>query len=177
MAKEDAPNSYNEETGMLEDIEEVRRVGVSLAHFIERMLLHPVLQILLPASVLVDNATMAVAMESMLRPMSQAEFSRLLGGLLHLSEEEIEEQVRKYGLSEVYPMSHPLAAKVEEPTLDPNDPFVKQSSVLSEIADAQAKQPAPPEPHIELPTNMEDFLKGLWDKHDTGENEAGSRTD
>ncbi len=159
--------SYDDQTGMLQDIDEVREAGVRLAWIIKRMLTHPVLSMLIPRGLVIDTATYVLSIESMLRHMPQAEYYRLLASTIGIPSGEIEVEIKKYGISEVYPMSHPNATILNLPPLDPNDPFIKQSAVLSAIAEMQAKDPTfgkkalPKEETIALSPELEAFLGSL----------------
>ena len=181
-------NSLNRDTGLIEDINEVRELGIGLANFIIMMVNHPLLQFFIPEGAKLDAIALAVSSKSMMMPMSQADYMRALGNAAGERKEFIEFQIRAQHLSEVLPTTHPDAPKTNLPPLDPNDPVVRESIILSELAkhDERDKQrmtpPLSPEEHVRLSDELEAFLSSLgsldrpgptWtqegEQHDKGE--------
>lgn len=161
--REDSFRSLNRETGMLEGIEDVRRVVLRLLIELEVMLQHPVILMLLPPGTLVDMASLVVSARSVVQPMSQAEFLRRLGQLMGAPTSEIEELIRESGVSETLPMTHPDSTSLPAglTPLDPNDPVVKSSMILSEVAKAENDRAREKQGRVDLPPTIEDFLRGL----------------
>jgi hypothetical protein len=155
--------SYNEKTGMIEDINEVRKMGIKLARFVLMLANDTPLRLFMPEGLRLDTVVYAVSAMSLLQPTSQAQFMRELARALGTSDEAIEELIRDAGLSELLPEGHPDAPKIDAPLLDPNDPEVRQSAILSHIAEEQQKQPAQEEARTELPAGLEEFLRSLME--------------
>lgn len=155
-------NSLNKETGLLEDIGEVRELAIGLAEFIIMMVNHQVLSIFIPEIARLDAIALAVTAESMLRQTSQAEYLRNFGRATGDGKEFVEDQIRLQNLSETLPMTHPDAP--HPAPLDINDPAVMQM-IFAEIARQRGVKMPPvsptPEEHVELPPNLENFLKSL----------------
>lgn len=158
--------SINNETGLLEDIEEVRELGLGLVGLLKQILRHPVIRLLMSPGEFIDDVSFTVMCESLLTIMSQAEFVRRTAGAAGFDPLTVEREIRDSGLSETLPRSHPDAPKPALPPLDPNDPLVKDSIYLSEIArhpEWLATSGSKAE-KVELSPEMEKFLLDLLRK-------------
>ena len=175
--KDEKFRSRNDETGMLEDIDEVRRVGVTLAGILQSILLSPILQLSMPPGLFLDVVTMVIQAETMLHTVSEADTLRLLSGLLGKGPLEVEAQIRLLGLSEKLPVTHPDAAthKVKTEPIAPNSPIVRDSEVLRGVYELQRREREKEEPRVELPPTLEAFLKeieqGKYEQEDKQEGE------
>lgn len=176
---------------MLEDIEEARQAGLIAIDFVKRWLMSPLMQRHFSTPFKIDLATLLVTSESLLRPMSQAAFMRQMSLLIYgFIGPQMEETIRQVGYSEVLPQTHPDAIHPILPALSEQDPTVRQSYILSALAQENKTQPlaategemarepepqAPnPEPMSELPPNVEAFLRGLgFDDEDHPINDGG----
>ena len=152
--------SLNKETGMLEDIDEVRKVGVMLAGILQTVLLSPFVRLTMPPGMYLDTVTTAILGESLLRTISEADAVRLLSGLLGSGPLEAEAQIRRFGLSEKLPPTHPnsITNQTQFPPLDPNDQLVKDSEMLQRVIELSKEKH---DERVELPASVENFLKEL----------------
>lgn len=169
--KERHYKSLNEETGMIEDINEVRDLSLRIIKSYRHILSSPIVQLATPYSMQIDLVTMLASAESMIRHMSQADYLRIVGTGLGATPSATEEYIKLLGASETLALTHPDAPRPdidEEMAIDPNDPLFKGSYVVEQIAemheDRKKQEPTQPkvnEPPVELPGSIEEFLKGL----------------
>jgi hypothetical protein len=158
-------HSVNDKTGMLEDIEEIRDAGAKVADILQTIIKHPLFQVFTDFGLLFDTASFAVSAESMFRPMSQAEYYQKLGEAVGIDPLVVAREIAAGGLSDTLPPSHPEAPKMDAPQLDPNDPVVKSSAILSYIANERGKDVKPEEKvELPLPEGLESFLRDLLSK-------------
>ena len=159
--KEHQFKSLNKETGLLEDIDETRVVGLAMVHTLQNLLMSPMVRLTTPPGVFIDMVLMAVLSEARLRVLPEADMVRLLSGLLGAGPLEVEDQIREFHLSEKLPPTHPDAVtqNTDFGPLDPENPIVKNSKALQRMmaSDKQQKK----EPRVELPPTLEAFLKEL----------------
>lgn len=156
--------SLNKETGMLEDIDEVRRVGVILVNILHRLLLSPSIRLTMSPGMFLDMVTTVIFSESLFHTLSEADAMRLASGLLGLGPLEMEEQIRELGLSEKLPPTHPDAASHKMPLdpLDPDNPLVRDSEVLRRSLERRKEKDSEKKAErVELPPTLEAFLKEL----------------
>jgi hypothetical protein len=163
--------SLNEETGLLEDKEEIRLAAAQVADILQTILKNPMIQLFTGFGLLLDTASFAVSMESMFRPMSQAEYYERLGDAMGIDPVTMRLEIAAKGLSRTLPITHPQAPTMNLPPLDPNNPLVRSSSVLSAIAKEERKpkestrqEQTKPEERVDLPDNLEGFLRDLMNK-------------
>lgn len=157
--------SINPETGLLEDIDEVRAAGLIAVDFVKRLVMSPGLQMLLPMPLKVDIAGIVASVETLLTPMSQAEYMRQLALMVygHISP-QMAFAIRERGYSEVLPPTHPDAPKpdISDVALRSDDPLVRRSALLSAlVAEDENKTQPLPEQHTELPPDVEKLLRDL----------------
>ena len=165
-------HSINRVTGMLQDIEEVREVGLGLATILKDMLSHPFMRIIMPPGLLLDSASYAVMCEGLLQTRSQASFVRETSRLLGENPLKVEYEISKAGLSEELPSTHPDAPHPVLPPLDPNDPSVQSSWFLSQIARHPEWLTVPEQ--TKLSPDLENFIRDLLDEeeHKDGDSSA-----
>lgn len=179
-------SSINTETGLLEDIDELRDVARRLVLFIKVIANMGLLDFAFSKPALFDIAASIAMMESMTVETTQANFQRTLGLIMGASPTYVEEVIRKNNLSEEYPPMHPKATPVDvsQVKLDPNDPSVQDSKLLqnlveylgevqggtpvqplSESSDSSSPRPTNEEvgdvEPVELPEGMENFLRDV----------------
>src|SRR5258707_5770863 len=118
MTDDEQFHSIDRVTGMLQDIEEVREVGLGLAVILKDMLSHPFMRIIMPPGLLLDSASYAVMCEGLLQTRSQASFVRETSRLLGENSLKVEYEISKAGLSEELPSTNPDAPR---PSLPPRD--------------------------------------------------------
>jgi len=152
---------------MVEDIDEVRMIALRLAEFGSMMLNSPIGLMLFDEASYLDITFHIATVISMLRPTTQAEFNRLCGMLLGKDPGSVEELIREHNLSETLPVTHPDVPVPEIEQLDPHDPVVQKSRVLSEImrrqqeqVDVREQQPRVDQP-VELSASLDAFLKSM----------------
>ncbi len=159
--------SMNTETGMLQDIDAIRAVGLQAVRYAQISISLPAMALYLDLGSIFDIIVALVDAEAMLTPMSQADYFRRRGELMGIDPRETDALIKEYRLSETFPITHPQATRYELPALDPNDPLVRDSRFLSELArlrqNVESEKPVekPVEEHITLPQGMEAFLKQL----------------
>lgn len=160
---EDEFVSLNRETGMLEDPDEIRRAALTALITIKKLLSNPLMALVIPIGVRLDVASLLVMVESFLRPTSQAAYLRQLALLSYgYIDARFDEQIREMGYSETLPTTHPDAPHPIPPPMDPNSPEVKGSLVLQDILRREQSRTAQPqEPKVDLPKDLEEFLKSL----------------
>lgn len=134
-------HSYDPETGVLQDIEEIRTLGLALVELLSGMLANPVVQMSLPMSLLGRCAGACASSISALRQTSQAEHYRIIARIIGLSEKDARDATREFGLSETYPNQHKKAT--------PPD------AALEHFMDSEGVDP------VSLPPSIEEFLKSL----------------
>jgi hypothetical protein len=162
-------HSMNRETGMLEDIEEVRELVVTMTEALELVLSHPLVSLSIPYGMKLDLISMLTGARSLVRFTTQANLLREIAKATGQYDQEIEDTIRDLHLSETVPATHPEASdeRPNLPPLDPEDPEVKSSRVLSHIAkerqdqDRKPVETPTPEP-VELSTPVEEYLKNLF---------------
>src|SRR5258708_21493576 len=98
MTDEEKLHSINRETGMLEDINEVREVGLGLAMILKDLLSDPFTRMRMPPGLLLDSASYAVMCEGLLRTQSQAQFVRETSRLVGENPLKVEYEISKAGL-------------------------------------------------------------------------------
>jgi hypothetical protein len=156
--------SLDEETGLLMDIDEVREAAGRLVDLVKLLAKLPMFDLFitmsLPEGMRFDIAVMVASWQSMFIPTSQADSLRTTGVLLGVDPVAVEVLIRDNNLSETLPMSHPNTPDPFQAILDPNDPHVKASIVLSAIAKDQAK----PKEMVDLPESIQKFLDELKSK-------------
>src|SRR5260221_13177913 len=86
-------HSIDRVTGMLQDIEEVREVGLGLATILKDMLSHPFMRLIMPPG--------------LLQTLSQASFVRETSRLLGENPLNMEYEISNAVLSEEWPSTHP----------------------------------------------------------------------
>ena len=163
--------SLNPETGMLEDIDEVRQAGLDLADLILFLVQHPLVRMLLPPGMIFDVVAVAANHRAYFTKTSQAQLMRSIGAAFRANPLETELQIRLHGLSEELPITHPDAAKMPPlPPMSQDNPLVQGSVFLPDMLRQQEErqkqeqeQQKPPE-HVELPADLEEFLKSLSDR-------------
>lgn len=170
-------NSLNEQTGLLEDIKEVREQGLFLADLIFSIMAHPAVKMFFPRGARLDMLTFASQTASFLTPTSQADMLRLLGMAAGIDPLEIEFKIMHYGLSEMLPATHPDAPNPPTEPIDTNDPLVRGSYILGKMAELQAKEAAQTNQLTESPNNLskeiERLLRELEGKSSTDETRGG----
>jgi hypothetical protein len=163
--KENPLESLNVETGLLEDVDAIREIGIRSTHLAQVLLQMPMAHLLFDQGQLVDLAIALSSSESMLSYMSQANYHRRLGQLVGADPRETEELIAAYKLSEVLPLTHPQAVKPEQEVLDPNHPLVKESRVLQQILaeqeDSKRQESVTQDEPVYLPPGIENFLKNF----------------
>ncbi|SRR5713101_110551 len=159
---DDTYKSLNLETGLLEDIDEVRQVGLVLSSLFKKILTNPVFSLIVSVGMRVDLATIVASSEVMLRPTSQAAYMRQLLMLTYgVLTTEMEEAIRAVGYSETLPTTHPDAPQPDV-SVDPNSPEVEGSQFLQKLLkDGAIKAEKKEEPKTDLPKSLDDFLDGL----------------
>ena len=150
--------SLNKETGLLEDIDEVRHLATDMGEFLLMLLSHPILELVLSPGELAEMLVLTVLKVGQVKFTTQADQTRKVGRLYGTSAADIESVVRDFNLSEEFPGSDERSAQITSdmlPQLDPQDPMVKSSPVLQSALQAQIKARTPLDPGIEK------FLSGL----------------
>lgn len=177
--------SMNRETGVIENIDDLRAAAQAYLELIYIVLRLPLIGIFLPDSIMFDLAAAAVSLESMTHQMSQAGMLRKTASFIG-RETAAEEQIANYGLSETLPNSHPDAPDVEEierrRQLEAmaTNPYAQTSyfaDAMGEWAKSgggmdvpipsheQAQEPTQPPPP--LPEGIESFLRNLGQRRET----------
>jgi hypothetical protein len=179
----DELRGVNPETGMTEDIEEARRVGLLLVDMLKQILDSPLLRLNVPLGFYMDVAGVLVTVESLLKRLSQAQYIRELALMVYgYVPLEVEQEIQVRGYSETLPTTHPDAPRPPLDELANVDPeLVKQSRLLSEVVkqaqqeraarrDRQAPGAASPPGSdassggVGLSPEVESFLLGLSEK-------------
>lgn len=108
--------SLNKETGLIEDIDEVREAGIRMSEIIYAMMAEPLMALIMPPDIAFLLAAAAVTNESHMRPMSQAELVRKLASLSGgpLAPMVAEMQIQRNHLSETLPYTHPDAPQPQD---------------------------------------------------------------
>ncbi len=153
-------HSVDRVTGMLQDIEEVREVGLGLATILKDMLSHPFMRIIMPPG--------------LLQTRSQASFVRETSRLLGENPLKVEYEISKAGLSEELPSTHPDAPRPNLPPLDPNDPSVQSSWFLTQIA--QHPEWLTVE-KTQLSPKLEQTIRDLLDRKDDDDGDSNTNAD
>ncbi len=153
--------SLNKETGLLEDIDEVRHLATDMGEFLLVLLSHPILKLVLSPGELAELLVLTALKVGQVKFTTQADQMRTVGRLSGISAAAIESVVREFNLSEEFPGSDERSAQITYdmlPQLDPQDPIVKSSPVLQSALQEQTKAKTPLDPSIER------FLSRLMDK-------------
>jgi hypothetical protein len=164
---EEPTSSLNKETGLLEDIDQVRGVAVHLGTIVRKLLSMPWNTLLMPQGVMIDLAVVTSSMQSMVQFTTYADSLRDLGQMLGMSEMEIEASVHAVGASEVLPSTHPSLPELPPPSVDGFDlsnPLVQDSVVLQQLL-SKGEPPPSNKPDdlvadepVQLPEELQKFL-------------------
>lgn len=165
--KEEEFKSFNPRTGMLDDIDEVRQVGLNLAGFLKDMIADPMFAMFFSPGLRFDLVTMAVTSEALLQPTSHAQYIREMANTWGVPRLYTEAMIHRSGISETLPASHPDAPKANFPPLTPDNPLLKDSKFLQDMVKEQKSstgKETSPEEKVVLTPAMEEFLRTLQGK-------------
>lgn len=131
-------DSLNKETGMLDGIEEVRELALTLSELAMRMLMSPAVLSLFSVPMLSDLRVFLILCDALLEPTTQYALFRRLGLLSGLQGVQIEQLADEFHLSHEYPTTHPIAQAAWEhvPDIQPDD---AQSPVLRQLLREQQR--------------------------------------
>lgn len=162
MKGDELSKRLNKETGLVEGEDAAREVGKRIAHLAKIILAHPVIQMVIPDLALQEMVTNIVMLESTLLPMTQRESYMEMAITSGFDPREAGMVADMMSLSDTLPMTHPDVARLTEDrtrlmaSMGMPESLLNEARLKQEQAGRQVREP---EPHVELPEDIEKFLR------------------
>lgn len=172
---DDEIKSFNLETGMVEDIEEVRILAVNIIDGFLRTLLLPIVQATTDPGTLFDLAFSLILVRSSMKFTSQAQLYREMAGLFGQTPAQTEEEIRRYNMSEefAYTSSNATPVNIDHQAIADslrNGRLFQSSTLIQQVVREAESAPS----NVHLSSEIESFLQSLQ-KHEG--NEHGNDAD